>query len=418
MKEEKFLLLMNDIDDAYIREASEYRAEAEHKKAPERKFSFRKPWLRYGALAAACLLVAVAAYGLLPGEGKGNDGKNSVLKPGTESDLPTLSVEHYAAKVKEPDEKFGNPSQESDGNPWAPDAEVETLPVYENIAYAGKADRQAAPVSNETLKETIQLTAAAMDMTVKDVEYHDGEGNSQDETDQDDISYKAKAHTDTGTITVTYNSFIKVEYDQPQSLPQEYTVAAEDMTNEKAEEITEHLLDEYGKLMGFSNPKASIRMFYDSDGQAKWIFSGYDDNGDSLQEQIVSYNLKRMRFELDENGQLTGIAMLDNLASGRKIEEYPIITAEEAKELLSRGEYVTNHSISPKIENIEKEALIYLTGPECNIFMPYYAFDVRIDEKDGGLICYSTYYVPAVKEEYLDRMPASDGRQSSVQQDD
>lgn len=138
------------------------------------------------------------------------------------------------------------------------------------------------------------MTAAAMDMTVKDVEYHDGEGNSQDETDQDGISYKATAHTDTGTITVTYNSFIKVEYDQPQSLPEEYTVAAEDMTNESAEEITEYLLGEYGKLMGFSNPKASIRMFYDSDGQAKWIFSGYDDNGDSLQEQIVSYNLKRM----------------------------------------------------------------------------------------------------------------------------
>lgn len=107
---------MNDIDDAYIKEASEYRTEAEPKEAPERKFSFRKQWIRYGAIAAACLIAAVAAYGLLPGDGNGNDGRTHVLKSETESDLPTLSVEHYAAKMKEPDEKFGNPSQESDGN--------------------------------------------------------------------------------------------------------------------------------------------------------------------------------------------------------------------------------------------------------------------------------------------------------------
>ena len=179
------------------------------------------------------------------------------------------------------------------------------------------------------------------------------------------------------------------------------------MDSVSAEKTTEYLLEQYGALMGFSNPKASVRMFYDEEKKPHWILSGYD-CGENLQEQIVSYNLKRMRFELNDEGQLTGIMMMDNLASGKKIEEYPIITSEEAKLLLRRGKYVAGNTEAPSLDDIERFSLIYLTGPQCNIFMPYYAFDVRIDEEDG-LICYSTYYVPAVREEYLSKMPETQG---------
>ncbi len=336
--------------------------------------------------------------------------------------LPTLSVDNYAAKTREPKQKLGNPSAQKDGNPWEEDGSVETLPVYENIAYAGEADQKAVPAEDGMLDQKLRAAANVLDLTIHEIRY-DREiapkaDQQEDETDvvaedtEDKESgamqhaYKATAYTQDGTITVTYNNFTKITFDTPKVLPETYCTAASEMDSETAEQLTGYLLEQYGVLMGFSNPKTSIRMFYDKNGETRWILAGYD-AGENLQEQIVSYNLKRMRFTVNEMGQLTGIMMMDNLASGRKIEEYPIITASEAKGLLEKGEYIAGSSKLPSLDQVERCTLVYLTGPQCNIFMPYYAFDVRTDEADGALMHYSTYYVPAVQEAYLSKMPAS-----------
>jgi len=418
-KEEKLLAFLNDIDDEYIEEAMNYKP----------KKQGQKLWLRWGLAAAACLVIAACGVsGLLsPGSGKVEDGKTkgTISKPETDAVLPTLSVDNYkTAREKEPKQKIGNPSQQNDGNPWQPEAQVAALPVYENLSYTAESEQFEAPVSGETLDEEIQMTAAAIGMNVEQVEYEKAEnpaagGDSSDAHDgqeqEEILAYKATAQTDLGTITATCGNLTRVEFVQAQPLPEKYTVCEEAMDSEKAAEVTSYLLGKYGKMMGFSNPKASVRMFYDASGNVKWILSGYDDKGKDLEEQIVNYNLKRMRFHLNEQGQLTGIDMMDKLSCGKKIEEYPIITMEEAEKLLGRGEYVGNNEQPPAMENIEKASLVYLTGPECNIFMPYYAFDVKLGEQQNGLLHYSTYYVPAVKEEYLDKMPAADSKAGSEQ---
>lgn len=403
MKEDKLLSLIGDIDDEYIKEAAEYKIEIEKEQKPK-AVSF---WVKYGSLAAACvLIVVIAASGLLPGQGNTADSVTDGQGAQTEKTLPTLAVENYEAKVKEPEKKIGNPSKERSGNPWEQDAELDSLPVYENMAYVGESDG-AAVVSDSTLNEEINQIAEQVDATVSNVEYSKA-SVSEDESPSSESSgeqnvFKAVASTDLGTITVTASNFTKIEYSTPQTLPAQYTVPAEELTDEIAEKITEYLLGQYGALMNFSNPKASVRILYKEDGSPVWIFAGYDDR-DNLKEQIVSYNLKRMRFELDEYGQLTAIVMTDNLASGEKIEEYPIISEETARTLLNEGKYISNKAGPPAAE-IENATLVYLTGPECNIFMPYYAFDVYAGEESDGLIQYSTYYVPAVKEEYLNKMP-------------
>ena len=411
MKEDKLLSLIGDIDDEYIKEAAEYKIEIEKEKKVK-PVSF---WVKYGSLAAACvLIVVIAASGLLPGQGNTADSVIDGQGAQTEKTLPTLAVENYEAKVKEPEKKIGNPSKERSGNPWEQDAELDSLPVYENMAYVGESDG-AAVVSDSTLNEEINQIAEQVDATVSNVEYSKA-SVSEDESPSSESSgeqnvFKAVASTDLGTITVTASNFTKIEYSTPQTLPAQYTVPAEELTDEIAEKITEYLLDEYGNLMDFSNPKASVRILYKEDGSPVWIFAGYDDR-DNLKEQIVSYNLKRMRFELDEYGQLTAIVMTDNLASGEKIEEYPIISEETARTLLNEGKYISNKAGPPAAE-IENATLVYLTGPECNIFMPYYAFDVYAGEESDGLIQYSTYYVPAVKEEYLNKMPDAEAEAES-----
>lgn len=410
MKKEDILLHMNEIDDTYIKEAADFKPEKQHM---QRK-RMQKRWIGYGSLAAACLLICVlGAVQLLPSfeqDGKKPLGESDSNTATEETDnLPTLSVERYATKEEEPKKKLGNPSDQKDGNPWEEDTEVKSLPVYENVAYAGEADQKAVPVSDGILDKKLRAAAVEMNMTIDGIEYERKDVADDGEAAENALqkAFKATAHTDDGDITVTYNNLTEIKFAQPKSLPKEYSAADSEMDSVSAEKTTEYLLEQYGALMGFSNPKASVRMFYDEEKKPHWILSGYD-CGENLQEQIVSYNLKRMRFELNDEGQLTGIMMMDNLASGKKIEEYPIITSEEAKMLLRRGKYVAGNTEAPSLDDIERFSLIYLTGPQCNIFMPYYAFDVRIDEEDG-LICYSTYYVPAVREEYLSKMPETQG---------
>lgn len=427
MKKEDFLSVIGEIDDKYIEEAEKFTQNDAKKCRRFEQRSIRNKWLKLGSLAAACLVVCVAAALLLHdwySEEQDSAEKNTKY-------LPTLSVEHYTAKLREPEKKLGNPAVERDHSPWSEDASVDTLPVFENVAYAGSTEGEASQVSCESLNQEIMNAAECAGLHVNEIRYTrmkksdddkehektqtseptdlnaDAEENVAAESDDLTMACKAVAETDNGTIMTTSSRFTKIEYKKARELPEEYTVAKAELTDEKAEEITEYLLDEYGEMMDFSNPKANVYLFYDEDGNAVWNFAGYD-GCEELKEQIVSYNLKQIRFQLDDQGRLTDIIMMDKLACGKKIEEYPIISSEEAKILLSRGEYVASSQEAPSLDNIESAGLVYLAGPECNLFMPYYAFDVRVDEETNDLFHYSTYYVPAVREEYLEKMPAAE----------
>lgn len=158
MKKEDILFHINEIDDAYIKEAADFQS-------AQRRSMQRKKWFRYSSIAAACFLMFVlGAVQLLPsGEQIGNrsSDRNGQNVAAEESDkLPTLSVERYATKAEEPKKKLGNPSTQEDGNPWEEDTEVEFLPVYENIAYAGEADEKAIPVSDAFLDKKLQIGRA------------------------------------------------------------------------------------------------------------------------------------------------------------------------------------------------------------------------------------------------------------------
>lgn len=423
MKKKELISLIGEIDDKYIWEAERFSKEDNEKsQIPERPV-YRHRWLKPLSLAAACLVVCTA-FALLSHDWNGQDSAEKNQKQ-----LPTLEVEQYMAKIAEPEKKRGNPVEERNHSPWSEDAEVDTLPVFENVAYAGGAEGDSVSVSREILDQEIMTAAESAGLHVDEIRYIEtGEDDDEitDENTQDSMgedsktgdntqteskasatACKAVADTDNGTIMTIGCRFTKIAYEEAQALPEEYTVEKTNLTDGKAEEITEYLLEQYGEMMGFANPKANVYCYYDEDGSAVWNFAGYD-GCEELKDQIVSYNLKQIRFQLDEEGRLTDIVMMDKLACGKKIEEYPIISCEEAKTLLSKGEYIAGSQEPPSLENIESSGLVYLAGPECSLFMPYYAFDVRVEGEENELIRYNTYYVPAVREEYLDKMPAEE----------
>ena len=92
--------------------------------------------------------------------------------------------------------------------------------------------------------------------------------------------------------------------------------------------------------------------------------------------------------------------------------DYPVITAGEARELLAEGHYLTSVPYEmPGEEYIRRVELIYRTGTQEEVFMPYYRFYAQLpqEKREDGLNTYGAYYVPAVSGEYLTELPTWDG---------
>ena len=219
-----------------------------------------------------------------------------------------------------------------------------------------------------------------------------------------DKSFKAEAETAEGTITVYSSHLAIVEYSESLTLPEEYRVPTSVMTKEQAQKVTDYLLEEYGEVMGFENAKGTVQVEYDEQDNARWYLMGYE-SAEDQKEEVLNYNLKRINFVLNQEGDLEAIVMVDNMACGREIEEYPLITTEKAEEML-RENYEGKITEESQIENIR---LIYLAGEEYSLFLPYYAFDVRAseggDSGEGNLVNYETYYVLAIPEQYVVELP-------------
>lgn len=92
--------------------------------------------------------------------------------------------------------------------------------------------------------------------------------------------------------------------------------------------------------------------------------------------------------------------------------EYPIISADEARDYLEQGAYVT--SVDRRLtgeETVARVELVYRTGVTEDYFMPYYRFFVELPrEERGGRKTYGAYYVPAIEHCYLSEMTLWDGK--------
>lgn len=382
MNKKDFLSAMGDIDDRFIEEAENYsRSDA-------------KKWLKYGGLAA-CLLICALCFSLFGGNPESN--KEANREKVTVSDLPVLTIERRYASNDTRERRVSAASGLEDGNPWSEDVEIDTLPVYENTTF--DQNDTPASVSDGELETYINDIAESAEMNVESIRY-----SRKKEEKNLDKSFKAKAETAEGTITVYSSHLAIVEYSESLTLPEEYRVPTSVMTKEQAQKVTDYLLEEYGEVMGFENAKGTVQVEYDEQDNARWYLMGYE-SAEDQKEEVLNYNLKRINFVLNQEGDLEAIVMVDNMACGREIEEYPLITTEKAEEML-RENYEGKFTEESQIENIR---LIYLAGEEYSLFLPYYAFDVRAseggDSGEGNLVNYETYYVLAIPEQYVVELP-------------
>jgi hypothetical protein len=228
---------------------------------------------------------------------------------------------------------------------------------------------------------------------------------------------------DTGVkIEVDQQMTANITFDPAVTLPDEYNFTYY-AAYEQVAAVAEYLKEKYKDLIGTDNPQVNIfggdyAIFsgedietYGTQEAQKYSIEFYDGSGD-ITGQITNYNFNRVAFYCDEDGKLF-LARVFQPDLSDKVGDYPIITADEAKELLENGNYITTVPDElPGLEYIAKVELIYRTGGSEQYFMPYYRFYVELPdmESENGLKTYGAYYVPAVEGKYISNMPVWDGQ--------
>ena len=309
-------------------------------------------------------------------------------------------------------------------NPWNEEMELSTLPVFRNpITYTTKHhiltgadfDKMRAflleiagrlGIDEDSL--TITDNAPDEDEIQKSREKMEIAGTSV----PDEYYAPTMLIGNSDGIQIEVDAFLTadISFEPAVSLPDslEFSHYA---SYEQISAVAEYLLETYPALIGAENPQTNISGGeYDLYRRQKYSISFFDADGTDT-DRILHYNFNETAFSCDDDGKLF-LARVSRPDLSDKIGDYPIISAEQAEELLLNGNYLTSVPYElPGAGYIKKAELIYRTGTQESCYMPYYRFYVELPEEsaEDGMKTYGAYYVPAVSGEYLASMPVWDG---------
>lgn len=413
-----------DLFDAITEVKEEYIDEAQQ--MPEKR-SPRKKW---GVLAACLCAVLGVGFLLFPSQGTEEPapteqqmlatGSNTApTEPSEEptaqlelpteppaavspdGELPKLEVSNYFGAMGYEGYSVYDLEEEDSGNPWTEEMQLETMPVYQNLAYT---DRAGTP---NYLTED-QMSALAQQAGRRIIELQ--ETGKYDGVSEEYRSYHGVITEDfviqgetTGAIRL--NLYKEKSVKEPDSLEEAQTLAAQ-------------LTEEYGIFLTDETLLPQAWGSYNIYGEGYWQIGAYPASDDPLQS-ILNFNFRSLHFYIIE-GSLSAVVFSNRFLSMQKLGDYPIITADEARELLLNGNFVTSvpseelRADTVREEDIAAVELVYRTGNVEQVFMPYYRFSIRLRDREDerselGLKNYGVFYVPAVESEYLTEMPVWDG---------
>ena len=370
-------------------------------------------WSALGGVCAAAVIACVIAvpkmnkndstispYDNLPQAG------NSSTKPGTD--------------MIDPNVQFGDMgfeglmaydiSELDTPNPWNPDLKISSLPVYRNLAYTDI--RMPVYLSEEQMQETAKNTASALNVDVNDTKVSYVKDINQGGASDEILNsvYKIDAEcSDNITITVYGDGQIRILFEK-QTLPSEYNFSHNSTSKEEAQKTLEYLSDKYDGLLNYDNAvcySIADRTFSGDESRSYFVY----DNSDDPVKSILNYNLSFTTFAPNDNGELMCIWLNNPLCASEYLGDYPIITENEATELLINGKYFSSvpndyiRSGSIVKEDIAKTELVYRNNRE-KYYQPYYKYYVELDpdafNMAESLKNYGIFYVPAVGSEYLE----------------
>lgn len=356
----------------------------------ERKRS-QPPWV--GAAALAC--AAALALALLPKGGTASPDPSLPLLP----DLgPAVegAGSSYALMAYDLSELCAD-------SPGVDMTLPETLPVWKNSACSASG----APwgLGEEEVSARLDSAAQALGVTLLHVEEERAEAQGDPQVPAGTL-LRLKARTDGGvTITSCGNGTIEIYYDDPVELPAEYSFTWSGTTSAQARETLDHLAGEYAGLLGFEKPRAHVFADCFFDGTPNIHYGLYDAAGGEG-EALVNCYLRSASFSPNYEGKLWIIRIRDLTLVGEKLGDYPLRSEKEARKALLRGDYQSAETAPfPGKEAVRGVELVYSSEVNDPVWIPYYRFWVEIppltEGLPEGLRTYASYYVPAVRPEYL-----------------
>ena len=208
--------------------------------------------------------------------------------------------------------------------------------------------------------------------------------------------------TDEMEIAVEHNMTATISFSEGIPVPEEYHFDHYS-TPEELQELSEYLWEQYGELIGYENPQIHIDGGnYNIDGNRQYRLSFYDGERDKI-ENFENYSFNYTEFT-PNMVRIYGDMALE------KIGLYPIISEEEAMQLLLDGKYYTNVMEEfPGETAVERCEIVYRTGGYDKILMPFYRFYVYLENAPGMILypeemkTYGAYYVPAIDPDYLQK---------------
>ena len=397
MKEEKIFTEIGMISDEIIDEAETDRFIYK----PEKHIIHR-----WAPVAAACLVIILAATIFAVKQGNNTPDEFNglpMLSVGEASKMNAAGFEGYLAY---------DINELKNGNPWSNSDNIKTLPVFRNpVSY----NESYIPVDGLPVEEMItraKKTAAQMGLTIDSVYTDPTEeylAKVLEKTGSAGEATPTKAIALCGNVRIEVEAYglLSVFFEPGAKLPDEYSFPieedyyiAERITRDPAtgEEISEreeklpsegytqdyasgmddayrrlsYLLDAYGFIVNMKNPAMDLFGNYDIFGRLFILHRAYEGQGDIV-ERILGYNFDWVTFGANDNGELM-VARRFKQDLTQKVGDYPIITAEKARDLLLQKRYMTSVPEElPGEDYIVSVELVYRTERYNELFMPYTA---------------------------------------------
>ena len=414
----------------------EYVEEADIK--PKKQMANRIKWI---SLAAGITLVIFAGTKLLS---QNNPVQNTQIKSntlahdnvakdstvqnttGNKPDLPKLTItENNIDGMGFEGYMAYDISELINANPWQEDIPLSTLPVYRRAVDVRSSYSIVTGADWDKIKEFILTTAERLGLDKNKVIVTDN--FDQNELQWKNIEKSRKndpsipyGHLPTDSLIINADG-VEIEADQFMTIGISFTPALSLPDNFNFDYhasykdnvvAADYFKTKYKNLIGFDNPQVNITGGdYNIYAEQSFDIEFYNKSSDYT-ENIINYNFNRVIFCHNNENSLNFIRIFKPDLT-KKLGNYPIISAVQARELLIKGNYSTSVPYKmPGEKYIRKVELVYRTSEMEEIYMPYYRFYTELPEEkpEHGLKTYGAYYVPAVEGSYLTNMPVYDGR--------
>lgn len=293
-------------------------------------------------------------------------------------------------------------------NPWDSKTPVRRLPVYKNTVSEDENFIPIGGLTEEQMAKHALEVAEILGFTVKETKI-----DNYLSRDLTAVANEADIRIDPfGTVGIFFGGWSSLDNEGHLPLPEAYNFRSNAGFAE-AEAALYYLMEQYASLLGFEQPTPILTAGFTYKGERRYHYVVYE-GGDNAKERILNYACRYAVFYPDENGRLSCIRLYNRLATAEYLGDYPVVSGEEAYELLLDGQYVGGNGVPFDTNaSICKQALIYRAYETDATFLPYYVFYVEDPTTyygvAEGLVSYLAYYVPAIQPRYIENMPLWDG---------